>query len=100
HTRFSRDWSSDVCSSDLKQIEQAADEALRTEPPPQNKTMGGIPRNALLKPSDAQWRQGSQKFVLGDRVIYTADSGKVPIASKGKIGRASCRERDESEDGR
>ncbi|KIX09646.1 uncharacterized protein Z518_00727 [Rhinocladiella mackenziei CBS 650.93] len=69
----------------VKQIELAADEALRSEPPPQNKTISGVPRNGLLKPSDAQWRLGHQKFVLGDRVIYVADSGKVPIASKGTV---------------
>ena len=69
----------------VKRIEEAADETLRTEPLPQNKTIGGVPRNGLLKPSDAQWRLGSQKFSLGDRVIYVADSGKVPIASKGTV---------------
>lgn len=69
----------------VKRIEQAADEAVRSEPPPQNKDVGGVPRNALLKPSDAQWRLGDQKFALGDRVIYVADSGKVPIASKGTV---------------
>ncbi len=46
----------------VKLIEKAADEALRTEPPPENKTLGGVPRNGLLKPSDAQWRLGSQNF--------------------------------------
>ena len=69
----------------VKMIEHAADEAFRTEPPTSNKTLNGIPRNALLKPSDAQWRLQSQRFVLGDRVIYVADSGKVPIASKGTV---------------
>jgi 5'-3' exoribonuclease 1 len=69
----------------VKQIEAAADHALVTEPPPLNKTMGGIPRSALLKPSDAQWRLGNQRFTIGDRVIYVADSGKVPIASKGTV---------------
>ena len=69
----------------VKRIEKAADEALRTEPPSINKTLGGVPRNGLLKPSDAQWRLGGQKFSLGDRIIYVADSGKVPIASKGTV---------------
>lgn len=69
----------------VHQIELAADQALATEPPPANKVMSGIPRNALLKPSDAQWRLGQQKFQVGDRVIYVADSGKVPIASKGTV---------------
>ena len=69
----------------VKLIEHAADESLRTEPPPENKRLGGVPRNALLKPSDAQWRLGNQHFALGDRIIYVADSGKVPIASKGTV---------------
>jgi len=69
----------------VKQIEYAADQAVAAEPPPTNKTMRGIPRNALLKPIDAQWRLGQQKFQVGDRVIYVADSGKVPIASKGTV---------------
>ena len=69
----------------VKEIEEAADIALRNEPPSETRPMGGIPRNALLKPSDAQWRLGDQKFALGDRVIYAADSGKVPIASQGTV---------------
>ena len=76
----------DQLDSDVvKIIEQAADQAFATEPAPVNKTLNGIPRSALLKPSDAQWRLQSQKFVLGDRIIYVADSGKVPIASKGTV---------------
>ena len=69
----------------VKMIEQAADQVFMTEPAPVNKTMNGIPRNALLKPSDAQWRLGGQRFALGDRIIYVADSGRVPIASKGTV---------------
>ena len=67
------------------QIERAADHEVMSEPAPETKTIGGIPRSALLKPSDAQWRLGNQQFRLGDRIIYTADSGKVPIASKGTV---------------
>ncbi|ERF74043.1 hypothetical protein EPUS_03858 [Endocarpon pusillum Z07020] len=69
----------------VKQIELAADEAVRTEPPQTLNTMNGLPRSALLKPSDAAHRLGGQKFRLGDRVIYAADSGKVPIATKGTV---------------
>jgi 5'-3' exoribonuclease 1 len=69
----------------VKQIEEAADEAVRTEPPHTLKTMNGLPRSALLKPLDAVHRLGAQRFVLGDRVIYAADSGKVPIATKGTV---------------
>ncbi len=69
----------------VKQIEEAADEAVRNEPPQTLKTMNGLPRSALLKPSDAAHRLGGQKFGLGDRIIYAADSGKVPIATKGTV---------------
>ncbi|BFZ54561.1 exonuclease II Exo2 [Savitreella phatthalungensis] len=47
------------------------------------KKVRGAPRSALLKPEDAANRLGSQSFALGDRVIYVADSGKVPIATRG-----------------
>ncbi|RMZ84057.1 hypothetical protein DV737_g1270, partial [Chaetothyriales sp. CBS 132003] len=69
----------------VRLIEQAADQASASEPPTINKTLNGIPRSALLKPSDAQWRLQSQKFAIGERIIYVADSGKVPIASKGTV---------------
>ncbi|KAK5087807.1 exonuclease II Exo2 [Lithohypha guttulata] len=72
-------------SNVVRQIEVAADQSVASEPAPINKTVRGIPRNALLKPIDAQWRLGQQRFQLGDRVIYVADSGKVPIASKGTV---------------
>src|SRR5690606_41175749 len=41
HTRFSRDWSSDVCSSDLADID-AEIEAIRNEPAPTPTTVGTI----------------------------------------------------------
>ena len=72
-------------STIVQQIEQAADQAVQSEPPASLRTMNALPRNALLKPSDAVHRLGSQSFMLGDRVIHTADSGKVPIATKGTI---------------
>ncbi|RMD43279.1 hypothetical protein DV735_g1808, partial [Chaetothyriales sp. CBS 134920] len=69
----------------VKLVEQAADQAFASEPPTVNKVLNGIPRSALLKPSDAQWRLQSQKFAIGDRIIYVAETGKVPIASKGTV---------------
>lgn len=72
-------------SEAVKQIEQAADALIRSEPPAAAQTMNGIPRSALLKPSDAEQRLGDQTFHIGDRVIYAADSGKVPIASRGTV---------------
>src|SRR5690606_16605284 len=40
HTRFSRDWSSDVCSSDLAQIRLAADHDIQ---PARQRATEGIP---------------------------------------------------------
>ena len=69
------------------QIEQAADAAFHMDPPGKgiNKKINGAPRNALLKPSDAEQRLSHQRFSLGDRVVYVQDSGRVPIATRGTI---------------
>ena len=71
----------------IHRIEAAADEANLMNPPDMNqyKKIKSVPRNALLKPSDAESRLGHQKFSLGDRTVYVQDSGRVPIASRGTI---------------
>ncbi|KAI1918000.1 exonuclease II Exo2 [Ophidiomyces ophidiicola] len=66
-------------------IEKAADEGFQARRAIIPQKMKGVPRNALLKPSDAEHRLGNQRFSLGDRVIYAQDSGKVPIATKGTV---------------
>ncbi|KAL6722155.1 exonuclease II Exo2 [Lecanora helva] len=68
-------------------IEQAANEAFQLDPPGKgvNKKINGAPRNALLKPSDAEQRLDHQRFRLGDRVVYVQDSGRVPIATRGTV---------------
>lgn len=45
----------------------------------------GVPRTALLKPSDAEMVLGNQNFALGDRVTFVAAAGKVPIATRGTV---------------
>jgi len=45
----------------------------------------GIPRQAVLKPSHAQYRLQNQSFSLGDRVTMVQDSGSVPLAAKGVV---------------
>jgi 5'-3' exoribonuclease 1 len=47
------------------------------------KTVKGVPRIALLRPEDAAHRLSTQVFSLGDRVTYVADTGKVPITTRG-----------------
>lgn len=66
-------------------IEQAADQLLANSPEPVGKNVKGVPRNALMKPSDAEHRLGSQRFRLGDRIVYVQDSGRVPIATRGTV---------------
>ena len=65
-------------------LEKAADEATQNLPY-DGKKIKGMPRNALLKPSDAEHRLSNQKFAIGNRVVYIQDSGKVPIANKGTV---------------
>src|SRR5690606_39963162 len=84
HTRFSRDWSSDVCSSDLaelitaRSIEPHTTEALSAE---------AHGNRALL---NTEWKMGNVDF-KGVRTI-TFEDYTNPYAYL-KIGRASCRER-------
>ncbi|KFA76298.1 hypothetical protein S40288_02951 [Stachybotrys chartarum IBT 40288] len=49
------------------------------------KTLRGVPRTALLKPTDAELVLGNQTFSLGDRVTFAAAAGKVPIATCGTV---------------
>jgi 5'-3' exoribonuclease 1 len=66
-------------------IEKAADDALANGPGVEFKKLKGVPRNALMKPADAEHRLGNQRFTLGDRVVYVQDSGRVPIATRGTV---------------
>lgn len=66
----------------LAQAGEQAGEASKDFVP---KTMNGVPRTALLKPSDAELVLGNQKFSLGDRVTFVAAAGKVPLATRGTV---------------
>ena len=74
-------------SETVHRIEQTAEQITRIDPADKGKItkINGAPRNAILKPSDAEQRLNSQRFSLGDRVVYVADSGKVPIATRGTV---------------
>src|SRR5690606_40427922 len=85
HTRFSRDWSSDVCSSDL----------------------GFPPRSLLRAPVQQAGRKGEEAGFFGfmgydkgrrrgrDKRDRIGEDGFDPFMEGGvpEIGRASCRER-------
>ncbi|KAJ6256625.1 hypothetical protein Dda_8490 [Drechslerella dactyloides] len=67
-------------------IEREADKYVQSLGSNQEaRAIRGVPRRALLKPSDAEHRLHNQKYTLGDRIVYVQDSGKVPIATKGTV---------------
>lgn len=68
----------------IRKIEVAADDDL-SKSSAENIELQKIPRNALLKPLDAEHRLGHQSFGLGDRIVYVQESGRVPIASQGTV---------------
>jgi 5'-3' exoribonuclease 1 len=72
-------------SDTVKLIEQAADANLPATQDVETKKIRQVPRNAILKPSDAEQRLGHQQFTIGDRIVYVQDSGRVPIGSAGTV---------------
>ncbi|CCE64261.1 hypothetical protein TPHA_0H00510 [Tetrapisispora phaffii CBS 4417] len=49
------------------------------------KQLAKVPREAILDPKESLTKLRSQRFDLGDRVIYIQSSGKVPLFSKGTV---------------
>src|SRR5690606_39510196 len=85
HTTFSRDWSSDVCSSDLeyvKLIRACWDNDPLRRPPFENVS-------ALLEELIEAYNNGATK-------VGPSSEMALPDAQRGKIGRASCRRREQS----
>ncbi|KAK4453278.1 XRN 5'-3' exonuclease N-terminus-domain-containing protein [Podospora aff. communis PSN243] len=72
-------------SNVVTRLAQEADNLKINEIPQKNTKLNGVPRNALLRPQDAEHRLGNQDFFLGDRVVYVAKTGKVPVAFKGTV---------------
>src|SRR5690606_40761911 len=89
HTRFSRDWSSDVCSSDLGLL-----------PAPALTTWGFVGaylRGSSPKSDDGLWNNGDREdgwaFYYGGNVSLGFAAGNYPLYKtlSAEIGRASCR---------
>src|SRR5690606_40608685 len=88
HTRFSRDWSSDVCSSDLK-----LEEMIATFP----KVSGQQPylssaANQVLTKARDYMKPFGDEFVAIEHLLLAILAGNDKAT---QIGRASCRERAE-----
>lgn len=66
-------------------IESYIEHYIAQPPPLSNKDIKGVPKEAILDPSESYQLLSTQKFELGDRVIYVQDSGKVPKLSKGTV---------------
>src|SRR5690606_40811433 len=81
HTRFSRDWSSDVCSSDL--VERVA--------------LGALVLPVVFEPGEVKGPQVGGGFIPQELGIRKKRQLVVDVAHPAdrqvEIGRASCRER-------
>src|SRR5206468_4993146 len=89
HTRSDRDWSSDVCSSDLR----LSDEGENLSGP-DLQAVDGVsleiwPREVLALVGES----GSGKTTLGRCVLGLQQPTAGNVLLDGEIGRASCRER-------
>src|SRR5690606_40228459 len=93
HTRFSRDWSSDVCSSDLA-LGQEAEGAARLEELANAPDAGGIEeRGIYLAQSGNAWLLAD----MPDAAVVTLTNALKLRPEDGElykeIGRAACRDR-------
>src|SRR5690606_41092506 len=97
HTRFSRDWSSDVCSSDLTGAQSGV--LYISGLPVEKNVIEGIARKAKSFRNAFALVHGSNSHVH----VFNRTSVRMglPDASVDyvftEIGRASCREREETE---
>src|SRR5690606_40980512 len=99
HTIFSRDWSSDVCSSDLKRCYSAYAQVIRNDAPPhsESSTCTCPPCHWLTRLTSASPRP--KPPVRRSRLVSRRRKGSKILVRPSKIGRASCRESVEVEAG-
>src|SRR5690606_40106038 len=84
HTRFSRDWSSDVCSSDLRALDAGCEAVM-----PLEDMFWGDRYGVLSDPFGHRWSIATHVRDVSPAELEQA----MQQFSQHKIGRASCRER-------
>src|SRR5690606_40594520 len=91
HTSFSRDWSSDVCSSDLPSRAKASGAYINSALAKTEALLNGYDE-AIVLGADGQVSEASAAnlFIVRGGTLITP-----PVTSDVQIGRASCRERGE-----
>src|SRR5690606_40073393 len=93
HTRFSRDWSSDVCSSDLVPASELDAEVERPDQEGEDRDEEDRGRDAVPDLAPANDLQVGLAPVEPAREILQAVARRPHGSRRPKIGRASCRER-------
>src|SRR5690606_40280708 len=96
HTRFSRDWSSDVCSSDLAAAESSG-------PSPEGRSLRGptsVPSGAdvgprRLRPSgDGPLLSAAAAVALSDRICIRSEERRVGEESRARCATAPWKEKE------
>src|SRR5690606_40844599 len=90
HTRFSRDWSSDVCSSDLADGHRTRDRFGDLRKALDRNVHQKVERQEFFEIVLRERDEDRSKFVAIDRYLRLA---KLSADRGWQIGRASCRER-------
>src|SRR5699024_11669188 len=91
HTRSKRDWSSDVCSSDLAILVDEKQTGWSTSDRSAHLAAANIETRPIWKPMHLQ-------PVHSEKLARTLGVGES-LFNRGQIGRASCRERVEKTEG-
>src|SRR5690606_40744813 len=94
HTRFSRDWSSDVCSSDLFSDGIAMQEQIQRIRADQGEMLRELRLAGLADAPDAF---GRRQVEVASRLpaYWNQQVAQYADSDHAEIGRASCREREE-----
>src|SRR5690606_41119662 len=83
HTRFSRDWSSDVCSSDLTMAPPSTGKAVKKSGKAQK----------AVRTTDKKKRKHKRKESFAIYIYKVLKQVHPDTGVSSKIGRASCREK-------